>query len=64
MQTLGIKDQNLSDAELPSITQLPQARLVVLPASSPLSIVDVVAVLESMISAILDDAVPATGPLW
>jgi pimeloyl-ACP methyl ester carboxylesterase len=47
-----------------AISTVPQARLVILPATSHLSILAVVQVLEPMITAFLDDVPPATPSLW
>jgi pimeloyl-ACP methyl ester carboxylesterase len=103
MKVLGIEDQNISDAQMRSITAktmvivgdadgvkpehavamfklrgggdeeaaatgaistVPSARLVILPATSHVSISGTVTVLEPMITAFLDD-VPAPNPsLW
>jgi pimeloyl-ACP methyl ester carboxylesterase len=46
------------------ISEVPQARLVILPATSHISISAAVQVLEPMITAFLDDVVPATPSLW
>jgi pimeloyl-ACP methyl ester carboxylesterase len=47
-----------------AISKVPQARLVILPATSHISISAVVQVLEPMITAFLDDEPPANPPLW
>jgi pimeloyl-ACP methyl ester carboxylesterase len=47
-----------------SISQVPPARLVILPATSHISITAAVAVLEPMITAFLDDVPPANPSLW
>jgi pimeloyl-ACP methyl ester carboxylesterase len=47
-----------------AITNVPQARLVILPASSHFSISTAVQVLEPMITAFLDDVPPANPSLW
>jgi pimeloyl-ACP methyl ester carboxylesterase len=47
-----------------SLAGVPRARLVVLPATSHLSIVGAVDVLAPMITAFLDDAPPADPPPW
>ena len=47
-----------------AISKAPQARLVILPATSHISISAVVQVLEPMITAFLDDVPPATPSLW
>ena len=47
-----------------AISTIPPARLVVLPATSHISISAVVRVLEPMITAFLDDVPPATPSLW
>jgi pimeloyl-ACP methyl ester carboxylesterase len=103
MKLLGIKDQNISDAQMRSIqaktmvivgdadavkpehalemfklcgggdeeaaatgaiSKVPQARLVILPVTSHISILGVVQVLEPMITAFLDDVPPANPSLW
>jgi pimeloyl-ACP methyl ester carboxylesterase len=46
------------------ITKVPQARLVILPATSHISISAAVQVVEPMITAFLDDAPPANPSLW
>jgi pimeloyl-ACP methyl ester carboxylesterase len=46
------------------ISELPQARLVILPATSHISISKSVPVLEPMITAFLDDVAPANPSLW
>jgi pimeloyl-ACP methyl ester carboxylesterase len=46
------------------ISKVPPARLVILPATSHISISGVVPVLESMITAFLDDVPPANPALW
>jgi pimeloyl-ACP methyl ester carboxylesterase len=47
-----------------AISKVPQARLVILPATSHISILGVVQVLEPMITAFLDDVPPANPSLW
>ena len=47
-----------------ALSQVPRARLVMLPATSHLSIFAAVQVLEPMITAFLDDVCPATPSLW
>lgn len=47
-----------------AISKIPQARLVILPATSHLSIFAAVQVLEPMITAFLDDVPPANPSLW
>ncbi|WP_433781442.1 alpha/beta fold hydrolase [Actinomycetospora sp. CA-101289] len=47
-----------------TIASVPRARLVVLPATSHISIFGGVQVLEPMITAFLDDVPPATSSLW
>ena len=47
-----------------AITEVPRARLVILPATSHTSIPAHVPVLEPMITEFLDDLLPATPPLW
>ena len=47
-----------------AISKVPQARLVILPATSHTSIPGGVQVLEPMITAFLDDVPPANPPLW
>jgi pimeloyl-ACP methyl ester carboxylesterase len=47
-----------------TISGLPRARLVVLPATSHVSISGAVPVLEPMITEFLDDVAPATPSLW
>jgi pimeloyl-ACP methyl ester carboxylesterase len=47
-----------------AITNAPQARLVILPATSHTSIPTAVQVLEPMITAFLDDVPPANPSLW
>jgi pimeloyl-ACP methyl ester carboxylesterase len=47
-----------------AIAKLPHARLVVLPATSHVSISTVVQVLEPMITAFLDDVPPVNPSLW
>jgi len=47
-----------------AITNVPQARLVILPATSHTSIPTAVQALEPMITAFLDDARPANPSLW
>ncbi len=47
-----------------AISEVPQARLVILPATSHISIAAVVQVLEPMITAFLDDVPPANPSLW
>jgi pimeloyl-ACP methyl ester carboxylesterase len=46
------------------ISDVPQARLVILPATSHISISSAVPVLEPMITAFLDDIPPANPSLW
>jgi pimeloyl-ACP methyl ester carboxylesterase len=46
------------------LSEVPQARLVVLPAMSHISISGAVQVLEPMITAFLDDVPPAHASLW
>lgn len=46
------------------ISNVPQARLVTLPATSHISIFAAVQVLEPMITAFLDDVPPASTTLW
>jgi hypothetical protein len=46
------------------ISQVPPARLVILPATSHISILGSVPVLEPMITAFLDDVPPARPGLW
>ncbi|MFD2078474.1 Pimeloyl-ACP methyl ester carboxylesterase [Actinopolymorpha cephalotaxi] len=46
------------------ITELPRARLVILPATSHVSISGTVQVLEPMVTAFLDDVPPANPSLW
>jgi pimeloyl-ACP methyl ester carboxylesterase len=103
MKVLNIDDQNISDAQMRSITAktmvivgdadavkpehalamfklrgggdedaaatgaistIPPARLVILPATSHISISGAAQVLEPMITAFLDDVPPATPSLW
>ena len=47
-----------------AISTVPQARLVILPATSHISIFGAVPVLEPMITAFLDDVPPANPSLW
>jgi pimeloyl-ACP methyl ester carboxylesterase len=47
-----------------AISTIPQARLVILPATSHISIWEAVQVLEPMITAFLDDIPPANPSLW
>jgi len=47
-----------------AISKVPQARLVILPATSHISISGAVQVLEPMITAFLDDVPPANPSLW
>ena len=47
-----------------AISKVPQARLVILPATSHISISGAVPVLEPMITAFLDDLRPANPSLW
>jgi pimeloyl-ACP methyl ester carboxylesterase len=47
-----------------AISKVPHARLVILPATSHISISAVVQVLEPMITAFLDDVPPANPSLW
>ena len=47
-----------------AISKVPQARLVILPATSHISISALVQVLEPMITEFLDDVPPATPSLW
>ena len=47
-----------------TISNVPQARLVILPATSHISISTAVQVLEPMITAFLDDVPPANPSLW
>jgi pimeloyl-ACP methyl ester carboxylesterase len=47
-----------------TISEVPEARLVILPATSHISISAVVQVLGPMISAFLDDVPPANPSLW
>ena len=47
-----------------AITTIPRARLVILPATSHISISAAVPVLEPMITDFLDDVPPATPSLW
>jgi pimeloyl-ACP methyl ester carboxylesterase len=47
-----------------TISAVPRARLVILPATSHLSITAIVPVLEPMITAFLDDVPPANPSLW
>jgi pimeloyl-ACP methyl ester carboxylesterase len=47
-----------------AISKVPQARLVILPVTSHISILGVVQVLEPMITAFLDDVPPANPSLW
>jgi len=47
-----------------AISEVPRARLVVLPATSHISISAAVEVLEPMITAFLDDVPPANPSLW
>jgi pimeloyl-ACP methyl ester carboxylesterase len=47
-----------------TISQVPRARLVILPATSHISISGAVEVLEPMITAFLDDTPPANPSLW
>ena len=47
-----------------TISKIPQARLVILPATSHISISRAVPVLEPMITAFLDDVPPANPALW
>jgi pimeloyl-ACP methyl ester carboxylesterase len=46
------------------ISEIPQARLVIMPATSHISISAAVQVLEPMITAFLDDVPPANPSLW
>jgi pimeloyl-ACP methyl ester carboxylesterase len=46
------------------ITEVPRARLVILPATSHISISKAVPVLEPMITAFLDDVPPSNPSLW
>ena len=46
------------------VSEVPNARLVILPATSHISISAAVDVLEPMITAFLDDVPPATPSLW
>jgi pimeloyl-ACP methyl ester carboxylesterase len=52
------------EAAAGAISKAPRARLVILPATSHLSIFAVVQVLEPMITAFLDDVPPANPSLW
>jgi pimeloyl-ACP methyl ester carboxylesterase len=47
-----------------AISQVPQARLVILPATSHIAMSGAVQVLEPMITAFLDDVPPASPSLW
>jgi pimeloyl-ACP methyl ester carboxylesterase len=47
-----------------TIATIPRARLVILPATSHISISGAVSVLEPMITAFLDDVPPANPSLW
>jgi pimeloyl-ACP methyl ester carboxylesterase len=47
-----------------ALTRVPQARLVILPATSHISITGAVGVLEPMITSFLDDVPPADTSLW
>jgi pimeloyl-ACP methyl ester carboxylesterase len=47
-----------------AISEVPQARLVILPATSHISISAAVQVLEPMITAFLDEVPPANPSLW
>jgi pimeloyl-ACP methyl ester carboxylesterase len=47
-----------------AISKVPQARLVILPATSHISISAVVPILEPMITEFLDDVPPANPSLW
>jgi pimeloyl-ACP methyl ester carboxylesterase len=47
-----------------AISKVPQARLVILPATSHIAISGVVQVLEPMITTFLDDVPPANPSLW
>ena len=47
-----------------ALTRVPQARLVILPATSHISITGAVGVLEPMITSFLDDVPPANPSLW
>jgi pimeloyl-ACP methyl ester carboxylesterase len=47
-----------------TISEVPQARLVILPATSHISISGAVPVLEPMITAFLDDVPPANPSFW
>jgi hypothetical protein len=47
-----------------AISGVPAARLVILPATSHVSISHAVPVLEPMITAFLDDVPPANPSLW
>jgi hypothetical protein len=47
-----------------AISEVPRARLVMLPATSHISISTAVQVLEPMITAFLDDVPPANPSLW
>jgi hypothetical protein len=47
-----------------TLTKVPQARLVILPATSHISIAGAVDVLEPMITSFLDDVPPANPSLW
>jgi hypothetical protein len=47
-----------------AISEIPRARLVILPATSHISIAAAVQVLEPMITAFLDDLPPANPSHW
>jgi pimeloyl-ACP methyl ester carboxylesterase len=47
-----------------TLTKVPAARLVILPATSHIGISGEAKVLESMVTPFLDDAPPANPPLW
>jgi hypothetical protein len=69
MRVLNFEDQQITDgdegaAATGEIPAAPQARLVVLPATSHVSISMAVDVLEPMITAFLDDAPPPNPSLW
>ncbi len=51
-------------AAMGTLTKVPQARLVILPATSHISITGAVDVLEPMNTSFLDDVPPATPSLW
>ena len=46
------------------LTKVPQARLVILPATSHIALAGESKVLEPMVRAFLDDVPPANPPLW